>query len=170
MSEKPRYLCILETCFRADTDSIYPARFLSVTDPLEMAKHAFKGLGEEFPEILQNISFVVAGHNFGCGNSREQAATCLKFANIAAVIAKGFSRIFYRNAINLGFPIIQCADAVDNVTEGGILSVGFEEGKIITESGEFAFSPFPPAIMEILDAGGLIEYAKNKIETRKFET
>jgi len=149
-----------------NTDSIYPARFLSFTDPVEMARHAFQGLGDEYTEIIQDISFVVAGHNFGCGSSREQAATCLKYANIVAIIAKGFSRIFYRNAINLGLPVIQCADAVDNVEENDVISVDFEKGKIVAEKGEFAFNPFPPRILEILDAGGLIEYTKKKIESR----
>lgn len=146
-----------------NTDIIYPAKFLSITEPLRMAKHAFKGLSEGFPDMLERNSFVVAGYNFGCGSSREQAVTCLKSAGVAAVIAKGFSRIYYRNAINQGFPIIQCVNAVDNIKEGDVISVNFDEGKITTKKGEFTFSPFPPFIMEIMDAGGLIEYTKKKV-------
>ena len=149
-----------------NTDSIYPAKFLSFTEPEEMAKYAFKGLGEEFPGALDGVSVVVAGRNFGCGSSREQAATCLKYAGIAAVVAKGFSRIFYRNAINWGLPAVQCADAVDNIENNAVISLDFENSKIVTEKGTFAFNPYPPMVLGILEAGGLIEYARKKIETR----
>lgn len=150
-----------------NTDVIYPSKFLSITDPTEMAKHAFKGVSEDFSNRIEKNSFIVAGHNFGCGSSREQAVTCLKFAGVATVIAKGFSRIYYRNAINEGFPIIQCINAVDNIKDGDVISVDFDEGKILTNTEEFKFSPFPPFIIEIFNAGGLVEYTKNRIKSGK---
>jgi 3-isopropylmalate/(R)-2-methylmalate dehydratase small subunit len=150
-----------------NTDIIYPSKFLSITDPIEMANHAFKGVSEKFPDRLEKNTFIVAGNNFGCGSSREQAVTCLKFAGVAAVIAKGFSRIYYRNAINQGFPIIQSVEAVDNIKEGDVITVNFDEGKILTKKGVFTFSAFPPFIIEIINAGGLIEYTKAKIRDNR---
>jgi 3-isopropylmalate/(R)-2-methylmalate dehydratase small subunit len=150
-----------------NTDVIYPSRFLSIAEPLEMAKHAFEVYSEEFPKRIEKNSFIVAGHNFGCGSSREQAVTCLKFAGVAAVIAKGFSRIYYRNAINEGFRIIQCNKAVDNIQDGEIITVDFDAGEVITSREIFRFNPFPSFISEIINAGGLVEYTKNKIKARK---
>jgi len=147
-----------------NTDMIYPAKFLPITDPVEMAKYSFEGISEEFPDKLKEISFVLAGFNFGCGSSREQAVTCIKYAGVDAVIAKSFSRIFYRNAINQGFPIIECVDAIDTIQEEEDISIDFNGGKIKTEREEFTFSPFPSFLIDIMKAGGLIEYTKKKIE------
>jgi 3-isopropylmalate/(R)-2-methylmalate dehydratase small subunit len=150
-----------------DTDVIYPARFLSVIDPVEMAKHALKTINEDFQGKLGENSVIVAGHNFGCGSSREQAVTSLKFAGVAAVVAKGFSRIYYRNAINHGCLLLQCIDAVDNTREGVAISIDLDKGKIMAEGKEFAFNPFPPIIMEIMNSGGLIEYTIKQIKSCK---
>lgn len=147
-----------------NTDLIYPGRFLNVTDPEEMAKHALQGVREDFPSRLEKDCFILAGTNFGCGSSREQAVTCLKHAGVAAVIAKGFARIFYRNAINQGFPIIQCPEAVDLISDAQIIAVNFVEGKIFTDEKEFDFPPPPPFIMEIFKAGGLINYTKKALK------
>lgn len=147
-----------------NTDVIYPGSFLPITDPKEMAKHAFQGISDDFPARLERNSFVLAGINFGGGSSREQAVTCLKYAGVAAVIAKGFSRIFFRNSINQGFPVIVCPGAVDKITDGQIITVDFIGGKIFTEKEEFTFPSLPPLIMDIIGSGGLINYTKRAIK------
>ena len=128
-----------------------------------MAKHSCKGIGDEFPDKLRDISFLVAGHNFGCGSSREQAVTSIKYSGVLGVIAKSFSRIFYRNAINQGFPVIECSEAVDHIQEKKDICVDFNKWVIRSEKREFPFNPFPSAILEIFKAGGLIEYTRKKI-------
>jgi 3-isopropylmalate/(R)-2-methylmalate dehydratase small subunit len=148
-----------------NTDIIYPGRFLPVTDPEEMASHAFQGVSDDFPARLEKNCFVLAGTNFGCGSSREQAVTCLKYAGVAGIIAKGFSRIFFRNCINQGFPVITCADAVDEISDGQIISVDFAGGKIFTEKEEFTFPSLSPFIMDIINSGGLINYTMKVIKT-----
>lgn len=142
-----------------NTDIIYPGRFLPITDPEEMAKHAFQGISDDFSELEKNC-FIVAGANFGCGSSREQAVTCLRYAKVAGVIAKGFSRIFFRNAINQGFPVITHANAVNKISDGEIITVDFVGGKITTVTEEFTFPSLPPFIMGIIESGGLINYTK----------
>ena len=143
-----------------NTDIIYPGRFLPITDPEEMAKHAFQGISDDFPAKLEKNCFIVAGANFGCGSSREQAVTCLRYAGVAGVIAKGFSRIFFRNAINQGFLVITCANAVNKISDGEIITVDFAGGKITTVNEEFTFPSLPPFIMGIIESGGLINYTK----------
>jgi len=143
-----------------NTDIIYPGRFSPITDPEEMAKHAFQGISDDFPSRIEKNCFIVAGTNFGCGSSREQAVICLKYAGVAGVIAKGFARIFFRNAINQGFPVITCADAVNKISDGEIITVDFAGGKITTATEEFSFPSLPPFIMGIIEAGGLINYTK----------
>ncbi len=151
-----------------NTDVIFPGKYTySVLEPEEMAQHALEDLDPDFSRRVEPGDFIVAGKNFGCGSSREQAATCLKYAGIQAVIAKSFSRIFFRNAINQGLPVIQCADAVDNIRNGEEISVLFSAGKIETKKGVFDFAPLPESILIILEAGGLIPYIKKKIENQK---
>ena len=109
-----------------NTDVIFPGKYTySVLDPEEMAKHALEDLDPAFAKEVQIGDIVVAGKNFGCGSSREQAATCLKYAGVHAIVAKSFARIFFRNAINQGLPVIQCAQAVDNVHKGETISIDF---------------------------------------------
>jgi len=148
-----------------NTDVIFPGKYTySVFDPKEMAQHALEDLDPDFTRRVKPGDFIVAGKNFGCGSSREQAATCLKFAGIQAVIAKSFARIFFRNAINQGLPVIQCPEAVDNIKNGEEIDVLFSAGKIETKRGIFDFAPLPESILNILEAGGLIPYIKKRIK------
>lgn len=153
-----------------NTDVIFPGKYTySVLDPEEMAQHALEDLDPDFARGVEPGDYIVAGKNFGCGSSREQAAICLKFAGIQAIIAKSFSRIFFRNAINQGLPVIQCPEAVDNIKTGEEIAVHFSAGKIETKKGIFDFAPLPKAILNILEAGGLIPYIKRKIEKQEQE-
>lgn len=148
-----------------NTDVIFPGKYTySILDPEEMAKHALEDLDPAFADKVEPGDIIVAGKNFGCGSSREQAATCLKYAGVQAVIAKSFARIFFRNAINQGLPAVQCSDAVDHIERGDEITIDFERGVIETAKGVFAFVPLPDSILRILDAGGLIPYTKAKIE------
>jgi 3-isopropylmalate/(R)-2-methylmalate dehydratase small subunit len=126
-----------------------------------------EGLGKEFPSILEKNSFIVAGINFGCGSSREHAVTCLKYAGVAGVIANGFARIFYRNAINLGFPVIQCPAAVGSIKNRDVIAINFSAGKIMVRKNEFFFPQLPADIMNIFKVGGLVNYAKKLFEQNR---
>lgn len=151
-----------------NTDVIFPGKYTySITEPEEMARHALEDLNPEFAENVSPGDFIVAGRNFGCGSSREQAATCLKYAGIQAVIAQSFARIFFRNAINQGLPVIQSVEAAENIQDGEEIEVDFSQGKIKSEKGDFEFPPYPPAVMKIIEAGGLIPYTKEKIQRGK---
>lgn len=151
-----------------NTDVIFPGKYTySILDPVEMARHALEDLDPEFAQKVKPGDFIVAGKNFGCGSSREQAATCLKYAGVQAVIAKSFARIFFRNAINLGLPVLQSEEAVDNIEDGEEVEVDFAQGKIKGTKAVFAFPPYPESVLEILEAGGLIPYTKKKLEERR---
>jgi 3-isopropylmalate/(R)-2-methylmalate dehydratase small subunit len=147
-----------------DTDGIYPGRFLPIIDAEEMAEHALEGIDPAFPTKIRKGDIIVAGKNFGCGSSREQAATCLKAAGIAAIVARSFSRIFFRNGINQGLPLIVSSEAVDRITDGDEVEIDFSQAEIVLTSGEqFPFKEFSEYILSILDAGGLIPLVKRKI-------
>ncbi len=148
-----------------NTDVIFPGKYTyAVMEPEEMANHALEDLDPDFAKNIQPGDVVVAGKNFGCGSSREQAASCLKYAGVQAVIAKSFARIFYRNAINQGLPVIQSVDAAESIHKGAEVAVDFQKGEIIVEDkGIFSFPPFPDSVLGILEAGGLILYTKKKI-------
>jgi len=147
-----------------NTDEIIPARYLTTDKEDELAKHAMEDLDIEFVNRVKKGDFIIAGEDFGCGSSREQAATCLKYAGISAVIAKSFSRIFFRNGINQGLPTVVCIEAMDSVTDGDVIEVDFSDGVINLASGEtIKFKEFPDFIFSILDAGGLIPYVRSKI-------
>jgi 3-isopropylmalate/(R)-2-methylmalate dehydratase small subunit len=146
-----------------DTDVLYPGKYLPLLEPAEMARHALEGLDPEFPKKLKPGDMIVAGSNFGCGSSREQAAACLKSAGIACVVAKSFARIFFRNAVNLGLPVVECREASGAVETGDVISVDFEAGVIRTTKGDLRFPALPAMVMEILDAGGLIPQVKKKL-------
>ncbi|HEC95285.1 MAG TPA: 3-isopropylmalate dehydratase small subunit [Thermoplasmatales archaeon] len=152
-----------------NTDVIFPGRYLAITDPVEMAQHAMEDLDQDFLSKLSKGDIIVAGKNFGCGSSREQAATCLKYAGVGAIVAKSFARIFYRNAINQGLPIIEALDAVDKIEEGDELEIDTEKGvlKNLTKGTSFMFHPLPPFIQEIIDAGGLIQSLKKRIASER---
>ena len=146
-----------------DTDVIYPGKYLPLLDPSEMAAHALEGLDPEFPKKLGQGDILVAGSNFGCGSSREQAASCLKTAGVTCVIAKSFARIFFRNAVNLGLPVVECREAADAVETGDTVAVDFESGTVQIKDRTLSFPPLPDHILSILENGGLIESIKKKI-------
>ena len=148
-----------------DTDVIYPGKYLPIIDAPEMALHALEGYDPEFPGKMQEGDIIVAGANFGCGSSREQAATCLKYAGIACVVAKSFSRIFFRNAINQGLALVQSKEAPDEIGQGETVTIDFASGEITTSRGEkFAFPPLPDFLMGILKDGGLIPHVKKNLK------
>jgi 3-isopropylmalate/(R)-2-methylmalate dehydratase small subunit len=147
-----------------NTDVIFPGKYTyTVTDPAEMAKHAFEDLDPEFVSKVQYGDIVVAGKNFGCGSSREQAAMCLVACGVGAVIAKSFARIYYRNAINCGLAVVVCPEAVDAVEGGESAQIDFDAGIVRTDKCDFAFAPPPSEVQGILAAGGLIQYTKARL-------
>ncbi len=147
-----------------NTDVIFPGKYTyTISDPAEMAQHAMEDAEPRFAKEVQTGDLIVAGKNFGCGSSREQAATCLKAAGIGAVVAKSFARIYFRNAINLGLPIIQCPEVVQHVEAGDELTIKFGKGIIIHKGVQYSFPPLPESVMAILDSGGLIPHVRKKL-------
>jgi len=147
-----------------NTDVIFAGKYTyTLMEPAEMAKHALEDLDPTFAQGVKSGDVIVAGKNFGCGSSREQAAACLRYAGIQAVVAKSFARIYFRNAINLGLPVLQCPQAVDAVEAGDEIEVDFARGVIRTAKGNFKFPPLPESVIGIIEAGGLIEYTKKKL-------
>ena len=148
-----------------DTDVIIPARYLNTSDPAELAKHCMEDLDAGFVAKVQAGDILVADENFGCGSSREHAPIAIKASGISAVIAKSFARIFYRNAINTGLPILEAPDAVEGISDGDIVVVDADTGTITNQTTGVTYQaqPFPPFIKEIIEAGGLIERTKAKL-------
>jgi 3-isopropylmalate/(R)-2-methylmalate dehydratase small subunit len=146
-----------------DTDVIIPARHLNSQDAQELAAHCMEDIDKDFVHNVKPGDVMVAGWNFGCGSSREHAPLCIKTCGISVVIAKSFARIFYRNSINIGLPILECPEAADAIHAGDIVSVNFDTGVITDETtGEtFQAEPFPPFIQSIITAGGLMNSIKN---------
>ncbi len=148
-----------------DTDQIFPGAYLTLTDVEEMGKHAMEGVPgrEDFAEKVNKGDIIVAGKNFGCGSSREQAPIAIKGCGVSMVIAKSFARIFYRNAVNIGLPIMECAD-VDKIEDGDVLEVDLESGEIKVVGKDLILkgSPVTSLEFEIMKAGGLIPYLKSK--------
>jgi len=150
-----------------NTDVIFPGKYTyTLMSPEEMARHALEDLDPEFASQVKPGDVIVAGRNFGCGSSREQAAACLKAAGIQAVIARSFARIYFRNAINLGLPVIQCPEAVDVLEKGDEIEVDLAAGEIRSAKGNFRFPPFPESVIGILKAGGLIAYTREKLKEK----
>jgi 3-isopropylmalate/(R)-2-methylmalate dehydratase small subunit len=141
-----------------DTDVIIPARYLNTSDPAELAKHCMEDLDAGFVGKVESGDILVAEENFGCGSSREHAPISIKAAGVSVVIAKSFARIFYRNAINTGLPIMEAPDAVDGIGNGDIVEVDADTGTItnVTTGATFTAQPFPPFIRDIIENGGLI--------------
>ena len=141
-----------------DTDVIIPARYLNTSEPSELAKHCLEDLDKDFVNKVKPGDILVAEENFGCGSSREHAPICIKAAGVSCVIAKSFARIFYRNSINIGLPIMECPEAVDAIKQGDAVKVDADAGIITDETtGEtFQAHPFPPFIREIIEKGGLV--------------
>lgn len=148
-----------------DTDVIIPARYLNSSDPAHLAAHAMEDIDPSFASTVKQGDIVVAEENFGCGSSREHAPRALKAAGVSCVIAKSFARIFYRNAINVGLPIMECPEAVDAIEAGQRVAVDTETGAIANaDTGAvFTAEPFPPFIAEIIQAGGLVERTRRKL-------
>ena len=147
-----------------DTDVIIPARYLNSFDAKELASHVMVDLDPTFVDRLEPGDIVVAKSNFGCGSSREHAPLALKTAGVSCVIANSFARIFYRNAINIGFPILECPEAVAGIEEGVKVEVDFEKGLITnhTKGTTFQAQAFPPFLQKMIEANGLVNYVNAK--------
>jgi 3-isopropylmalate/(R)-2-methylmalate dehydratase small subunit len=145
-----------------DTDAIVPARYLSISEPDELAKHCMEDIDADFLGKVKPGDIIVADTNFGCGSSREHAPVAIKSAGISCVIAKSFARIFFRNAINIGLPLLESPEAVGGTEAGDILEVDLAEGQIknVTRASAFIAKPYPEFMMGIINAGGLVEYTK----------
>lgn len=151
-----------------DTDVIIPARYLTTADEKELAAHCMEGVDEDFQQKKGAGDIIVAGKNFGCGSSREHAPLAIKAAGISCVVAKSFARIFYRNAINIGLPIVECPEAVENIQEGEELEIDLNSGRLrnISRNKEFPFPPLPQIAQQIITAGGLIPFAISRRRKR----
>lgn len=146
-----------------DTDVIIPARYLNTSDPVELAKHCMEDLDADFIKKVKSGDIMVAGKNFGCGSSREHAPISIKASGISCVIAETFARIFYRNAINIGLPILECPEASIDIEDGDEVKVDFDKGEItnITKNKVYKSTPFPKFMQELIASNGLVEYIKN---------
>ncbi len=145
-----------------DTDVIIPARYLNTTSETELASHCMEDIDKEFVKKVKKGDIMVAEDNFGCGSSREHAPIAIKASGISLVIANSFARIFYRNAINIGLPILECSEAVKNIKAGDVVSCDLSKGLIVNETTgkSFQAEPFPEFIQNIIDKGGLIASIK----------
>lgn len=147
-----------------NTDAIIPGRYLTINDPKELAKHVFEGILPEFAQQVQPGDIIVAGRNFGCGSSREHAQLALKGAGISCIVAKSFARIFFRNAINVGLPVLEC-DKIDHIDGGDALEMDLAKGMIWnkTKGERYQAMPLPEFVRNIIEHGGLIEYTKTML-------
>ena len=145
-----------------DTDVIIPARYLNAPDEKSLASHCMEDIDDRFASTVEPGDIMVAGYNFGCGSSREHAPLSIKACGVKCVIAKSFARIFYRNAINIGFPIMECPEAVDGISAGDTISVNFDTGVIVNETtgATFQAAPFPAFVNGIIENGGLLNSLK----------
>ncbi len=147
-----------------DTDVIIPARYLNLSDKKELAAHCMEDIDKNFVSVVKEGDLMVGGFNFGCGSSREHAPMVIKESGISCVIAKTFARIFYRNAINIGLPILECPEASEKIESGDDVSIDFNTGTITNHSKNESYqaSPFPEFIKEIMEAGGLLASMQNQ--------
>ncbi len=150
-----------------DTDAIIPARYLNVSDPAELAKHCMEDIDRDFIKRVKPGDIIMATTNFGCGSSREHAPLAIKAAGISCIIAKSFARIFFRNAINIGLPLLECDEAVDKTEAGDILEIELSTGTIrnVTRGMGFTARPYPEFMAELISAGGLIEHTKRRLSS-----
>lgn len=148
-----------------DTDAMIPGRYLVINDSASLAEHAFEGVRPEFARNVKVGDIIVAGNNFGCGSSREHAPLALKGAGIKCIVGKSFARIFFRNAINIGLPLVECAD-YDRIDEGDEIKVDLNTGIITnkTKNERYQATPLPDFLQRIVECGGLIEYAREFIQ------
>ena len=151
-----------------DTDAIIPARYLNVSDPAELAKHCMEDIDLDFVKRVQPGDIIVATTNFGCGSSREHAPLAIKASGIACVIAKSFARIFFRNAINIGLPLLESEEAPDHIEASDIVEVDLAAGRIknLTNGKTFTAKPYPDFMAGIIAAGGLIEYTRKRLAAK----
>jgi len=152
-----------------NTDVIIPARYLNIYEPAELANHCMEDIDENFLKRVQPGDIIMATSNFGCGSSREHAPMAIKASGISCVIANSFARIFFRNAINIGLPLLECEEAVANTEADDTLEIDLSSGTIknLTNSKTFTASPYPDFMTEIISAGGLIPHTKNRIASRR---
>ena len=150
-----------------DTDVIIPARHLAITDPKGLAEHCMEDIDADFVKKVKEGDIIVAQKNFGCGSSREHAPMAIKASGISCVIAETFARIFYRNAINIGLPIIECKEASEKIEAGDVVEIDFDEGIIYnrTKDESYKGQAFPPFMQDLIAAGGLINYMNQNAKT-----
>ena len=153
-----------------DTDAIIPARYLNVSTPEELSRHCMEDIDAGFAGAVQPGDVIVGGENFGCGSSREHAPLAIKGAGVSCVVAKSFARIFYRNGINIGLPILECPEAVEGTEKGDQLTVDLKAGTItnLRTGRAYQTSPFPAFTMEIIQAGGLVPYTRERLQAQKW--
>lgn len=151
-----------------DTDVIIPGKYCSIVDQAELGTHAMEGIDPEFASRVKPGDIIVADSNFGCGSSREVAPIAIKGAGVSAVVAKSFARIFYRNAINIGLPILECPEAVDAISAGDEIEIDVAAGTIrnVTRNAEYHAAEFPPFMRSLIEAGGLIPYVERRLAER----
>lgn len=147
-----------------DTDAILPANYMNLTDPQELGRHCLEGLDPDFPRKLLPGDLLVAGSNFGCGSSREHAPLAIKAAGVGAVVAASFARIFYRNALNIGLPIVECPEVVEAVSTGDRLRIDLAAGLLLhlEKGSSYRLPPFPPFMQELIAVGGLMNYVMRR--------
>ena len=152
-----------------DTDVIIPARYLNTSDPAELGSHCMEDIDADFVRRVQPGDIIVAGQNFGCGSSREHAPIAIKAAGVSCVVAASFARIFYRNAINTGLPIVVCPEAAEATRAGDRLRVDLGAGTVenLTQGKTFPAGPFPPFMQDLIARGGLMEYVKTQVGGRR---
>ena len=153
-----------------DTDAIIPARYLSLSEPVELAEHCMEDIDAEFVKRVKPGDIIMATTNFGCGSSREHAPLAIKAAGVSCILAKSFARIFFRNAINIGLPLLECDDAVAQTETGDTLEVDLSNGQIKnrTNGKTFTAKPYPDFMAELIAAGGLIEHTKRRLTNKRF--
>ncbi|MFC2035094.1 3-isopropylmalate dehydratase small subunit [Chloroflexota bacterium] len=151
-----------------DTDVIIPARYLSLSEPTELAEHCMEDIDPDFLLRVNPGDIMVATTNFGCGSSREHAPLAIKAAGISCIIAESFARIFFRNAINIGLPVLECEETVDKIEAGDLVEVDLAKGKVTNLTGgqEFTAKPYPSFMAELIATGGLIEHTKKRLSRR----
>ncbi len=152
-----------------NTDVILPGKYLNVTDPEELASHCMESADASFSAAAKPGDILVAHKNFGCGSSREHAPLSIKYLGISCVIASTFARIFFRNALNIGLPILECEEAANSIRPGDTVRVDFSTGEITDETTgqSFRAEPFPPFMQKLIACGGLVNYSRDKIAARK---
>jgi len=152
-----------------NTDVIIPARYLNVSEPAELALHCMEDLDRDFVTRVKPGDIIVASTNFGCGSSREHAPLAIKAAGISCVIAKSFARIFYRNSMNIGLPLLECPEAVEGTDSGDLVEVELTTGEIrnLTRKAVYQAKPYPEFMLELMNSGGLIEYTRKRLESRR---